>query len=170
MTPTAAKPNGSRGRRKLLRACASTTDASTVRGDSGVVRLTGILPGVPALRDAELSYPANCETPIAAKLMLTTLGGAPARAEFDIRHTRTQTWDIEVVTESGTLALSMGASVLELNDRGVDLPVSEAYPSVYAHFAELVSKRAIDVDVAPLQLVAEAFLSGRRVVVETFLD
>ena len=132
--------------------------------------LTRILPGVPALLDAELSYPANCETPIAARLSLTTSSGAPVRADFDFRHTGTQTWDIAVVTDAGTLTLSMGASALKIDDRSVDIPTGEEYPGLYAHFADVVRRRAIDVDVAPLQLVADAFLSGRRVVVEPFVD
>lgn len=132
--------------------------------------LTRILPGIPALLDAELSYPANCETPIAAKLSLRTSGGALVRAEFDFRHTGTQTWDLEVVTDAGTLKLSSGGSVLAANERSVELPAGEEYPSLYAHFADLVVECAIDVDVAPLQLVADAFLSGRRVVVDPFID
>lgn len=132
--------------------------------------LTRIVPGAPALLDAELKYPANCETPIAARLSLTTSGGAPGRAEFDFRHTGTQTWDIEVSTNAGMLTLSMGGSVLKVNNQIVDLPATEEYPSLYAQFAGLVARRAIDVDTAPPQLVADAFRSGRRVVVELLLD
>ena len=132
--------------------------------------LTRILPGSLALLDAELSYPANCETPIAARLSLTVSGGVPVRAQFDFRHTGTQTWDIEVVTDAGALVLSMGGTILRVDSQIVDLPAAEEYPSLYAHFADLVARRAIDVDVAPLQLVADAFLCGRRIVVEPFLD
>jgi len=132
--------------------------------------VTRILPGVPALLDAELSYPENCETPIAAELSLATSSGAPVRASFDFRHTGTQTWDIEVATDRGTLRLSLGGSVLMVNDQSIKLPAGDEYPSLYDRFAHLVARRAIDVDVAPLQLVADAFLAGRRVVVEPFHD
>jgi hypothetical protein len=98
------------------------------------------------------------------------LGGAPVRASFDFRHTGTQTWDIEVATDRGTLRLSLGGSVLKVDDQNVDLPAGDEYPSLYERFAELVARRAIDVDVAPLQLVADAFLAGRRLVVEPFHD
>jgi hypothetical protein len=39
-----------------------------------------------------------------------------------------------------------------------------------AHFATLIRGRGIDVDSAPLQLVADAFLCGRRVEVEPFIE
>lgn len=132
--------------------------------------VTRILPGVPALLDAELSYPENCETPIAAELSLATSSGAPVRASFDFRHTGTQTWDIVVATDRGTLGLSLGGSVLKVNDQTIELPAGDEYPSLYERFADLIARRAIDVDVAPLQLVADAFLAGRRVVVEPFHD
>jgi D-galactose 1-dehydrogenase len=132
--------------------------------------LTRILPGTLALRDAELFFPANCETPIAARLLLAESGGAPVRAEFDFRHTGPQTWDIEIETDSGTVTLSMGGSVLKIDNRVIATPPSTEYSSLYKHFAELVREQRIDVDVAPLQLVADAFLSGRRVVVEPLVD
>jgi D-galactose 1-dehydrogenase len=52
----------------------------------------------------------------------------------------------------------------------VDTGASEEYPSMYARFAQLVHTRAIDVDPAPLQLVADAFLCARRVEVEAFVE
>jgi D-galactose 1-dehydrogenase len=47
---------------------------------------------------------------------------------------------------------------------------AEEYPGLYAQFAQLVRAREIDVDLAPLQLVADAFLCGRRVEVEPFVE
>jgi predicted dehydrogenase len=47
-----------------------------------------------------------------------------------------------------------------------DLPaLLHAIPEV-----EAVARRAIDVDCAPLQLVADAFLCGRRIEVEPFIE
>jgi D-galactose 1-dehydrogenase len=132
--------------------------------------LTRILPGTLALRDAELFFPANRETPIAARLLLTESSGAPVHAEFDFRHTGPQTWDIEIATASGTVTLSMGGSVLKIDNRVIATPPGTEYSGVYKHFANLVREQRIDVDVAPLQLVADAFLSGRRVVVEPFVE
>ena len=42
------------------------------------------------------------------------------------------------------------------------------YPRLYERFAALVRLRAVDVDLAPLKLVADAFLIGRWLTVEPF--
>jgi hypothetical protein len=44
------------------------------------------------------------------------------------------------------------------------------YPDLYAHFAGVVRGRTIDVDISPLQLVADAFLCGQRMEVEPFME
>ena len=132
--------------------------------------VTRIFPGSLALKSAELSYPRNCETPIAARLLLTDSHGAAAQAEMDFRQTGPQTWDVDVDTDAGRLHLSSGGAALTIDDRAVDTVESSEYGSLYAHFATLVRGRVIDVDCAPLQLVADAFLCGRRVEVEPFLE
>jgi D-galactose 1-dehydrogenase len=132
--------------------------------------LTRIIPGPLALKRAELSYPRNCETPIAARLLLTDSRGAAAQVELDFRQTGRQTWDIEIDTDAGRLRLSSGGSVMTVDDQAVETVECSEYASLYAHFATLVQRRAIDVDWAPLQLVADAFLCGRRVEVEPFIE
>jgi predicted dehydrogenase len=132
--------------------------------------LTRIIPGSLALKRAELSYPRNCETPIAACLLLTDARGAAATVEMDFRQTGRQTWDIEVDTDAGRLRLSSGGGEMTVDDKPAETPQGSEYGSLYAHFAALVRGRAIDVDCAPLQLVADAFLCGRRVEVEPFIE
>jgi D-galactose 1-dehydrogenase len=132
--------------------------------------LTRIIPDALALKSAELSYPGNCETPIAALLLLTDSRGATAHVELDFRQTGPQTWDIEVETDAGRLRLSMGGNVMAVDNKPVETAPSKEYTNLYAHFAELVHARRIDVDCAPLQLVADAFLCGRRVDVEPFVE
>ena len=44
------------------------------------------------------------------------------------------------------------------------------YPAIYAEFAELIDGARSHVDVAPLRLTADAFLAGRRELVEPFED
>jgi D-galactose 1-dehydrogenase len=132
--------------------------------------LTRIIPGALALKRAELSYPRNCETPIAARLLLTDWRGAAAQVELDFRQTGRQTWDIEVDTDAGRLHLSSGGALMTVNDQVVETVECSEYGSLYAHFATLVRGRAVDVDSAPLQLVADAFLCGRRVEVEPFIE
>jgi D-galactose 1-dehydrogenase len=132
--------------------------------------LTRILPAGLILKDAELSFPSNCETPIAASVHLACADGAPVHMQLDFLHPGTPCWDITVDTDGGRLQLRMGGSVMQLDGQPVATAPAEEYPSLYAHFARLVRAREVDVDPAPLQLVADAFLCGRRVEVEPFVE
>lgn len=132
--------------------------------------LTRILPGTLVLKDAELSFPSNCETPVAASLLLTNEQGTPVRMELDFLQTGPQSWDIDIETDDGRLLLSKGGSVMRVNDEVAIEARDNEYANLYAHFAKLVRERRIDVDVAPFRLVADAFMCGRRVVVEPFVE
>ncbi|HEY6644366.1 Gfo/Idh/MocA family oxidoreductase [Povalibacter sp.] len=132
--------------------------------------ITRILPGSLVLRDAELAFPANCEAPVAATLRLTNEFGADVRMDLDFLQTGPQTWDIVVDTDDGRLTLSKGGSILRLNDDPLIEAPDREYPNLYARFADLVHSSRIDVDVAPFRLVADAFMRGRRVVVEPFVE
>jgi D-galactose 1-dehydrogenase len=132
--------------------------------------LTRVIPDSFALKEAELSFPANCETPIAAQLALESTGGASVRVSLDFLQTGPQTWDIEIETDAGRLTLCMGGTRMFVDGKSVDIAPSEEYPNLYAHFADLVREVRIDADVAPLQLVADAFLCGRRVEVAPFVE
>jgi D-galactose 1-dehydrogenase len=132
--------------------------------------LTRIIPTSLALKDAELSFPSNCETPIAAQLALRSADGVRVSVNLDFLQTGPQTWDIEVETDAGRLTLSMGGTKMFVDGQPVSVAPSDEYPNLYAHFAGLVHQRQIDADVAPLQLVADAFLCGRRVEVAPFVE
>jgi len=132
--------------------------------------LTRIIPGSLILKDADLSFPSNCETPIAASLRLACTDGAPVHMQLDFLHPGNPCWDITVDTDAGRLQLVMGGSVMRIDDQPAATAPGEEYPSLYAHFAQLVRAREIDVDLAPLQLAADAFLCGRRVEVEPFVE
>ncbi len=132
--------------------------------------LTQILPGEVALQKAELRYPRNCETPIAAALRLADAQGAPIRMDLDFLHPGPPSWDIVVDSDAGQLSLSKGGGEMRLNGQLVPDLRGREYPDLYAHFARLVHARAADVDVRPLQLVADAFLCGQRVETEPFVE
>lgn len=130
--------------------------------------LTRILPQPLFLTGAELAFPANRAAPIAAELALTDAGGLPIRADFDFRQTGPQSWDIHVETEAGHLTLSSGGAKLSHDDKMlIDSPEAE-YAAIYRRFVELVEHGASDLDLAPLTLVADAFMLGRRRIVEAF--
>jgi D-galactose 1-dehydrogenase len=130
--------------------------------------LTRIIPGALALKSAELSYPSNCQTPIAARLLLVDERGASARVELDFLHTGPPIWSIDVDTDAGRLSLSLGGRAMTLNGAAVEIAQNTEYANLYAHFAALLRRRSSEVDIAPLQLVADAFLCGRRLDVEPF--
>jgi len=132
--------------------------------------LTRILPCPVALKSADLRYPENCATPIAAHLTMSGDNGMTVVAELDFLQTGPQTWTIDVETDSGRLTLSMGGKELSIDGHEVETPATAEYPSLYAHFGELVRGRRSDVDIAPLQLVADAFLCGHRIEVDPFVE
>ena len=131
--------------------------------------LTRIVPQPLALTSAELSFPSNCATPIAAGLSLAGQGFT-AQVELDFLQTGTQTWSIEIETDSGRLELSMGGKQMTVDGHAFATPETGEYPSLYERFAELIHAGLRDVDIAPLQLVADAFLCGRRIEVAPFVE
>jgi L-arabinose 1-dehydrogenase len=122
---------------------------------------TRILPETVILETASMTVPEGRQSPIAAELTMSS-GGARVSAAFDFLQTGPQTWDIEVDTDQGMLTLSAGGSVLRLPGEAEQREPEREYPRLYARFAELVSAGESDVDVAPLRLVADAFLMGAR--------
>ena len=137
--------------------------------DSGINALsilTEILPAPVHLTKATLEFPANRDTPIAAQLVFS--GGVTA--DFDWRQEGPQTWDIEVQTGAGPLALRMGGNQLEIGGivNAGDASIMGEYPALYARMAELVKTGARDVDLAPLVHVADAFSIARRITVAPF--
>jgi len=130
--------------------------------------LTRILPQPLFLTAAELSFPANREAPIAARLSLTDSEGVPIAAEFDFRQTGPQSWDIVVDTDRGPLTLSGGGARLVAGDAVLVEAAEAEYRGLYRRFVELTATGSSDVDLTPLRLVADAFLLGRRRIVESF--
>ena len=128
--------------------------------------VTRIMPAPLFVRRAELSFPANRDAPIAAILDL----GEGYRAEFDWRQTGDQIWEIEADTDDFRLKLANGGSRLEIDGAPItDQPPAE-YAAIYQRFDALLREGASDVDADPFRLVADAFMIGRRVMVEAFED
>jgi len=132
--------------------------------------VTEILPERVFLSGASLEFPDNREAPIAADLHFQSAGALRVHAEFDWRQTGKQSWDILVETAQGQVKLSDGGSRLWINDVEQPLEKEAEYPSLYRVFADLVKAGKSDVDVAPLRHVADAFMLGKRKVVEAFHD
>jgi D-galactose 1-dehydrogenase len=132
--------------------------------------LTRILPKPVFVTAAELAFPANCQAPIAANLTLSDIEGLPVTAEFDFRQTGPQSWDILVETDQGRMNLSRGGRIMAIDGKTVAEAPDEEYRELYRRFVTLAATGESDVDLAPLRLVADAFLLGRRSIVEPFVD
>ncbi|WP_441235036.1 Gfo/Idh/MocA family protein [Bradyrhizobium sp. 930_D9_N1_4] len=132
--------------------------------------LTRILPSQVFVTAAELAFPANCQAPIAANLSLTDIGGLPITAEFDFRRTGPQSWDIVAETDEGRMALSRGGRIMAIDGKAVAEAPDQEYRELYQRFVKLAASGESDVDLTPLRLVADAFLLGKRTIVEPFVD
>ena len=124
---------------------------------------------------SKLLIPENCETPIAANLRFSHPHGADVSAELDFRKEGDQFWNIAIETDQGSLILSEGGATLSINGV-VQTAANQAnalqgeYPRLYARMARLVRAGAIDMDLAPMAHVADAFLLGKRITVDPFVE
>lgn len=119
---------------------------------------------------ATLDFPQNRDTPVAASVSFRTVDGIPLTMELDWLQTGPQSWDIMAETDRGTMLLSAGGAKLAIDSRIVHEEPESEYPMLYRRFAELIGKGTSDVDIAPLQHVADAFMVGKRNFVEPFFD
>ena len=133
--------------------------------------ITKIVPDQLHLKTAELDFPANRETPIAARLAFDQTHGAAVTAEFGWDHKGDDIWSIHFETDAGTLTLENGGATMKIDGERTEPPLdglSGEYPRLYEQMAMLVADGRSDVDVAPLRHVADAFMIGRRRIVNAF--
>jgi D-galactose 1-dehydrogenase len=132
------------------------------------------MPAPAFVKSAALVYPANRDTPIAASLVLTSLASENASskivAEFDWRQEGDQSWNIDIaVADGAALRLTHGGSKLFVDGAlTIEAPMAE-YEGIYRRFAQLLDEGRSAMDAAPFQLVADAFLVGRRTTTEAFV-
>jgi D-galactose 1-dehydrogenase len=130
--------------------------------------LTEIISERVRLISADLRTPANRQGPIAADLTMATASRVPIAAAFDFLQAGPQSWDIIVEAEGQLLCLSHGGNQLTINGAVQNVAAEGEYPAMYRHFVDLVGSSQSDVDLVPLQLVADAFLCGRSTTVDPF--
>jgi D-galactose 1-dehydrogenase len=132
--------------------------------------VTHILPKSMFLTAATLEFPENRDAPVAADLYFRNADHATVRAEFDWLQTGKQSWDIIAETDLGRMELNEGGSKLSINgELKFSAPEAE-YPALYRRFAEIIKAGNSDVDLAPLRHVADAFMLGKRKIVDAFHD
>jgi D-galactose 1-dehydrogenase len=132
--------------------------------------VTRILPRPVFATAATLEFPENRDAPIAASIAFTDAAGLDLVAEFDWRQTGRQSWDIVASTDAGEMVLSEGGAKLSVDGKLVHERPEREYPALYERFAQIIKAGQSDVDLAPLRHVADAFMLGRRKVVEAFHD
>jgi len=124
--------------------------------------LTRILPGRMHLQRSTLHVPVNREGPIAATLEFLYENSTPVHADFDFLYAGEPAWTIEIETDDGTLTLAQGGHRLHIDGKEIPVRATSEYAQLYARFAQLIGARESDVDVLPLQHVADAFLLAQR--------
>lgn len=132
--------------------------------------LTRILPDAVIVKNADLHVPGNCQSPIQVEMDMVSMG-VPVRAEYDFLQTGLQTWSIYVEAQSGEkLTLNLGGTEMIVNDKTVIQQKEAEYPGLYAHFYDLVKNKTSDADFAPLRIVADAMLLGRRITAPDYIE
>lgn len=132
-------------------------------GINGLSILTHILPQAFIVTDSALTVPSNKAAPIAAKVNFETTAGAVINGEFDWRVEGGEEWTIRIKTANSEILLADGGAHLYVDGIQQQTPQHSPYgeyETIYHHFATLIKNRQCDVDLSPLQLVADAFLMG----------
>ena len=129
---------------------------------------TKIFPGTLLVDSAELSFPEDSQTPIAAEIEFASeVADGPLRCSLDWRRTEGEEWTITARTAEGTeVRLENGGSLLSIDGEQRSMAGDGEYPDIYRRFVELIDERRSHVDVVPLRLVADCLLAGRRIMVE----
>ena len=133
--------------------------------------LTEITPQAIFIDSAELYVPANRQAPIAADLRFSTglVRDEALTGALDWRQTGAQTWEIDVQTADGlSLKLCDGGARLEIDGQPPFVGPPDEYPDIYREFADLLDAAQSRMEAAPFQLIADAFMLGRRTPVEPF--
>jgi predicted dehydrogenase len=129
---------------------------------------TRIFPGALLVSQADLYFPEDAQTPIAAEIEFASAAAdGPLCCSLDWRRSEGEEWTIAVRTADGLeVRLAEGGSRLAIDGEEQALAGPGEYPDIYRRFVELIDERRSEVDIAPLRLVADCLLAGRRSMVE----
>ena len=125
---------------------------------------TAIFPGDLYVKSADLHVPENAQTPITVEAELASSAAeGPLTCNLDWRRSEGEEWTIAVETTDGLqVRLELGGAELTVNGARQTCEGMGEYPSVYAHFVDLIDDRRSDMDISPLRLVADCLLVGRH--------
>ena len=125
---------------------------------------TRIFPGSLFVESASLSIPQGAQTPIAVDATFASpAADGPLTCSLDWRRTDGEEWTITMRTAAGSeLVLADGGARLAIDGTDQDASGPGEYPDIYRRFLDLIDQRRSDVDVRPLQIVADCLLVGSR--------
>lgn len=126
--------------------------------------LTEVLPKPVHIRGAELQFPENRFTPIAATVQFS----ANITMELDWLKGGDQMWEMTLEASDDIVHLTEGGNRCAINDVEVAGTALGEYPALYHRMADLVRSGQSDVDLAPMVHVADALTLGRRMTVAPF--
>lgn len=126
--------------------------------------LTDVLPAPVHIKSAELRFPENRFTPIAASVQFS----GDLTMELDWLKEGQQMWEITLRAGDDVVALLDGGNRCVINDLEVAGTTLEEYPALYDHMATLVREGRSDVDLAPMVHVSDAMTLGKRINVAPF--
>ena len=129
---------------------------------------TVTFPGPLFVKAAELVVPENAQAPIAVEAEFSSpIADGPLSCSLDWRFKEGEEWTIAVETADGlNVRLEKGGAELAVNGERQPCAGMGEYPSIYAHFLDLIDSRRSDMDLSPLRLVADCLLVGRRSISE----
>ncbi len=126
--------------------------------------LTDILPDPVHIQSADLSYPENRFTPIAATIQFS----GDITMELDWLKQGPQMWEMTLRAGDDGVHLVDGGNLCLINGVEVDGASLDEYPALYERMAQLVQAGQSDVDLAPMIHVADAMTLGKRLTVAPF--
>lgn len=123
---------------------------------------TAIFPGPLFVKSAEMAFPEGAQTPIAVEAEFSSpAADGRLTCSLNWRRTEGEEWTVTVETSDGLeLRLERGGADLRLNGELQSCEGMGEYPSIYAHFVDLIDNRRSDMDLSPLRLVADCLLVG----------
>jgi len=126
--------------------------------------MTEVLPAPVHVKKAELKFPENKWTPIAANVDFSN----GLTLELDWLKDGHQIWEMTLRAGDDLVYLMEGGNRCVINDMDVAGSALDEYPALYDRMAGLVRDGQSEVDLAPMIHVADAMTLGRRITVAPF--
>lgn len=133
--------------------------------------MTEVLPFPVSVSRSEIFVPKNKQAPIAANITFSGSTSPIVEATFDWRQEGDEKWEIDVYADDDHFLLSNGGADLFHNGEHISTASSKSeYDAIYERFFELIKTGQSEMDVTPMQHVADSFMRAEFFQVEPFDD